>query len=87
MIGVQVEDEVRALPDLLLHGGCARSLVVGSGVIDVPRHHGTHIVRQLASAKKGLMAAHAGVVKEEKAPFPGLRGPAVFPGMIQYNTP
>ncbi|MDD4652409.1 MAG: hypothetical protein PHQ34_09275 [Methanothrix sp.] len=47
MVGVKVEDEVRALPELLLHGGRAGALVVGGRVVDVARHHGPHIIDKL----------------------------------------
>ena len=71
MIGIQVKDEIRSLPDLLLHCGSPGTLVIGGGVVYMSGHHGPHIVDYLSSREEGLVPAHPGVVEEEKAPLPG----------------
>jgi hypothetical protein len=56
-------------------------------VIYVSRNHCTNVIDKLAAAKEGLVAAHTGVVKEEKAPFSGLEARRCIQGGFNIIFP
>ena len=70
MVGVEVEDELRAHPSLLVHGGGVRATVVRRGVVAVGRDLVRHEPSQLLGAFERQVPLNVGLVEEHEPELP-----------------